>query len=89
MRIFSNPFSTNLCVLSVIACIMAYLKRVQRPAAFVIVCVCFCEFRTVSYSGSCGEQVVDLAQNMVVFVLPLSGPLGVVGALRGFVEIVT
>ena len=31
------------------------LKGVQRPAAFAIVCFCFCEFRTVSYSGSCAE----------------------------------
>ena len=31
----------------------------------------FCEFRTVSYSGSCGKQVVCFAQSMLVFVLPL------------------
>ena len=48
------------------------LKGVQRPAAFAIVCFCFCEFRTVSYSGSCAEQVADCAQSMLVFVLPLS-----------------
>ena len=47
------------------------LKGVQRPAAFAIVCLCFCEFRTVSYSGSCGEQVADFAQGILVFVLPL------------------
>ena len=29
------------------------------------------EFRTVSYSGNCTEQVADFAQNMLVFVLPL------------------
>ena len=48
-------------------------KGVQRPAAFAIVCFCFCEFQliTVSYSGSCGEQFVDLAQSMLVFVIPL------------------
>ena len=34
-------------------------------------CFCFCEFRTVSYSGSCAEQVADCAQSMLVFVLPL------------------
>ena len=28
------------------------LRGVQRPAAFVIVCFCFCAFRTVSYSES-------------------------------------
>ena len=32
---------------------------------------CFCESRTVSYSGSCAEQVVDFEQSMLVFVLPL------------------
>ena len=47
------------------------VKGVQRPAAFVIVCFCFCEFRTVSYSGSCAEHIVDFAQSMLVFVLPL------------------
>ena len=43
----------------------------QSPAAFAIVCCCFCEFRTVRYSGSCGEQVVYFVQSMLVFVLPL------------------
>ena len=43
----------------------------QRPAAFAIVCFCLCEFHTVSYSGSCAEQVADFAQSMLVFVLPL------------------
>ena len=47
------------------------LKGVQRPAAFAIVCFCFCEFRTVSYSGSCGEHDADFTQSMLVFVLPL------------------
>ena len=32
----------------------------------------FREFRTVSYSGSCAVQVVEFAQSMLVFVLPLS-----------------
>ena len=48
------------------------LKGVQRPAAFAIVCCCFCEFRKIRYSGSCGEQVIDFAQSMLVFVLPLN-----------------
>ena len=48
------------------------LKGVQRPAAFAIVCFCFCEFRTVSYSESCGEQDADFTQSMLVFVLPLT-----------------
>ena len=48
------------------------LKGVQRPAAFATVCFCFCEFRTVGYFGSCGEQVVDFMQSMLVFVLPLT-----------------
>ena len=48
------------------------LKGVQRPAAFAIVCFCFCEFRTVSYSGSCGEHDADFTQSMLVFVLPLN-----------------
>ena len=48
------------------------LKRVQRPAAFAIVCFCFCEFRKVSYSGSCAEEVADFMQSILVFVLPLS-----------------
>ena len=39
-------------------------------AAFSIVCFCFCEFRTVSHSGSCTEQGVDFAQSMLVFVFP-------------------
>ena len=52
-------------------CLLAFLKGVQRPAAFAIVCFCYCEFRTVSYSGSCAEQVVDFAQSMLVFLLPL------------------
>ena len=47
------------------------LKRVQRPAAFAVVCFCFCEFRTVSYSGSCGEQVAEFVQSMLVLVLSL------------------
>ena len=47
------------------------LKGVQRPAAFAIVCFCFCEFRTVSYFESCAEQVVEFAQSMLVFVLLL------------------
>ena len=50
------------------------LKGVQRPAASAIVCFCFCEFRAVSYSGSCAEQVADFPQGMLVFVLPLSLP---------------
>ena len=50
---------------------MISLKGLQRPAAFAIVCFCIGEFRTVRYSGSCGEQVVDFAQSMLVFVLPL------------------
>ena len=32
----------------------------------------FFEFCTVGYSGSCGEQVVDFMQSMLVFVLPLN-----------------
>ena len=44
------------------------LTGVQRPAAFAIICFCFCEFRTVSYSGSCAEQEADL---LLVFVLLL------------------
>ena len=48
-----------------------WLKGVQRPAAFATVCFRFCEFRTVRYSGSCGKQVVDFMQSMLVFVLPL------------------
>ena len=51
---------------------MANLKGIQRPAAFAIVCFCFCEFRTVSYSGSCAEHVADFAQSMLVVVLPLT-----------------
>ena len=47
------------------------LKGEQRPAAFAIVCFCFCEYRTVSYSGSCGEQVAEFMQSMMVFALPL------------------
>ena len=47
------------------------LKGAQRPAAFAIVCFCFCEFCTVSYSGSCGEQVTEFTQSMLVFALPL------------------
>ena len=47
------------------------LKAVQTPAAFAIVCCCFCEFCTVRYSGSCREQVVDFVQSMLVFVLLL------------------
>ena len=47
------------------------LKGVQRPAAFAIVCYCSCEFRTARYSGSCGEQVIDFVQSMLVCVLPL------------------
>ena len=35
-----------------------YLKGVQRPAAFAIVCFCFREFRTASSSGGFGEQVI-------------------------------
>ena len=49
------------------------LKGIKRPAAFVI--VCFCEFRIVRYSGSCGEQVVDFTQSMLVFVLSLKAEL--------------
>ena len=48
------------------------VKGKQRPAAFAIVCFCFCEFHTVSYSRICGEQVADVVQSMMVFVLPLS-----------------
>ena len=48
------------------------LKGEERPAASTIVCFCFYEFRTVSYSGSCGEQVADFVQSMLVFVLPLT-----------------
>ena len=44
------------------------LTVVQIPAAFAIVCFCFCEFRTVSYSGSCAEQEADL---LLVFLLLL------------------
>ena len=55
---------------------MKSLKGVQRPAAFAIVCLYFCEFRTVKYSGSCGEQVVDFPQSMLVFVLSLTDTLG-------------
>ena len=47
------------------------LKGEQRPAAFAIVCFCFCEFRTVSYLGRCGEQAADVVQSMLVFVFPL------------------
>ena len=47
------------------------LKGVQRPAAFAIVCFFF-EFCTVSFSGSCAEQVADFAQSMLAFVLPLN-----------------
>ena len=51
---------------------MNFLKGVHIPAAFTIVCFCFCKFRTVSYCGSCVEQVVvDFTQSMLVFVLPL------------------
>ena len=45
------------------------LKGVQRPGAFEIVCFCFCEFRIVRYSRSCGEH---FPQSMPVFVLPLT-----------------
>ena len=45
-------------------------KGVQRPAASVIVRFCFCEFRTLSYSGSCAEQVIVFVRSMLVFVLP-------------------
>ena len=48
------------------------LKGIQRPAAFAIVCFCFCEFCTVSYSGNCAEQVANLLQGMLVFMLPLN-----------------
>ena len=48
------------------------LKGEQRPAALATVCFCFCEFRRVSYSGSCGEQVAGVVQSMLVFVLPLN-----------------
>ena len=48
------------------------LKGVQTSAAFAIVCFCFSEFRTVSYSGSCAEQAVEFAQSMLVFVLPVN-----------------
>ena len=48
------------------------LKGVQRPAAFAIVGFCFCDFRTVNYSGSCAEQVTDFVQSMLVLVLPLT-----------------
>ena len=51
-------------------CTLLDLKGVQRPAAFAIVCFCCCEFRTVSYSGSCADQVAELPQGMLVFVLP-------------------
>ena len=50
--------------------VIVFLKGVQRPAAFAIINFCFCEFRAVSYTGSCAEQVVDYAQSMLVFVLP-------------------
>ena len=50
------------------------LKGVQIPAAFAIVCFCSCEFRTANYSESCAEQVVEFAQSMLVFVLPLKVP---------------
>ena len=43
----------------------------NMPAASAMVCFCFCDFRIVSYSGSCEEQVVDFVQSMLVFVLPL------------------
>ena len=46
------------------------LKGIQKPAAFAIVCFCFCEFRTVSYSGSCGA-LLEGVQSMLVFALPL------------------
>ena len=43
------------------------LKGVLRPEAFAIVCLSFCEYCTVSYSGSCVEQVADSAQGILVF----------------------
>ena len=60
------------------------LKGVQRPAAFAIVCFCFCEFRTVSYSGRCGEQYADFTQSMLVFVLPLKNTLRLVIKLNAW-----
>ena len=47
------------------------LKGGQRPAAFAIVCFCFCEFHAVSYPESCAEQVAEFAQSILDFVLPL------------------
>ena len=47
------------------------LKGVQRPESFSVVCFYFCEFRTVSYSRSCGKQVTKITQSTLVFGLPL------------------
>ena len=51
------------------------LKGVKRPASFAIFCFCFCQFQTVSYSGSCTEHVANFAQSMLVFVLSLNACL--------------
>ena len=48
------------------------LKAVQRPEFFAVVCFCCYEFRTVSYSRSCGKHVTDFTQSMLVFGLPLN-----------------
>ena len=47
------------------------LKGSTKPAAIAIVCFCFCELRTVSYSGSCVELVTDFSQSTLVVLLPL------------------
>ena len=49
----------------------SFLKGVQRPESFAVVSFCFYEFRTVSYFWSCGKQVIDFTQSMLVFGLPL------------------
>ena len=68
--IFSNRYVNLFYGLRFALVMDLHLKGVQRPAAFAIVCF-FCECHTISYSRSCAEQVVDLPQGMLVFVLPL------------------
>ena len=50
------------------------LKGVQRPKTFAIVCFCFREFRTVGYSGSCEEQVVDFRAKHAGLCTPFNKP---------------
>ena len=47
------------------------LEGVRRPAAFAIVCYCFCKYRTVSYSVSCAEPVADFMPSVLVSALPV------------------